>query len=464
MLVVGALAGLVSLGFAGRTTGELGPGRVEVSTGLAGTGRTVVQLPPLGQISAATHRTPLRLEARVVSLDVEAVQRSAALVDPVDRLSDDVADGLPALLRSLVIRVLVVAAVAGALVGVALPGRRWWFAPVGAGGAVVAIAGLLVLTWAPYDRAAFDEATFSGALEQAPSIIAAAERNLEDLDEVQGRIDALSGRIADLYATSAADLPGGAPGETALLHVSDLHLNPLGVELVIRLARDLRVDAVLDTGDLTTFGYPVEARLATLISRVPVPYLLVPGNHDSPEIRRQLAADDDITLLDGDVVEVGGVRILGIADPTFTAGTGIDAVEARAEKWAQAPTVAIRTRRLAPDVLAVHDPEQARDVGGEVPLVVAGHLHRTTWEERDGTLLLTVGSTGATGLGSFTVETDLAYEAQVLRFVDGDLVAVDHITVAGVRGEFTIQRRLAPAALDTTTRRDGTGDARLRVG
>jgi hypothetical protein len=53
---------------------------------------------------------------------------------------------------------------------------------------------------------------------------------------------------------------------------------------------------------------------------------------------------------------------------------------------------------------------------------------------------LTVGSTGATGLGSFTVEADSRYEAELLRFRQGRLVALDYISMDGVSGAFTIDR------------------------
>lgn len=95
---------------------------------------------------------------------------------------------------------------------------------------------------------------------------------------------------------------------------------------------------------------------------------------------------------------------------------------------------------------AVHDLRQAEQSTGSVPVVVAGHLHERTDEERDGTRLLTVGSTGATGLGSFTVETSEPYEAQVLRFRDGGLVAIDYLTVEGIGGDFTLERRLVVPA------------------
>jgi hypothetical protein len=93
-------------------------------------------------------------------------------------------------------------------------------------------------------------------------------------------------------------------------------------------------------------------------------------------------------------------------------------------------------------------------VAGWVPVVVAGHTHERSSSSEDGTTFLTVGSTGATGLGSFMVDTRAAYEAEVLRFDGSRLVAVDYVTLRGVSGEFTVERQVVdrPGAAG----RDGT--------
>src|SRR3546814_1798996 len=80
----------------------------------------------------------------------------------------------------------------------------------------------------------------------------------------------------------------------------------------------MQVDAVLDTGDVTTFGLPLESRFGSLLQASPVPYIVVPGNHDSPANRAPLPQMTGITVLAGDSVTVGGVRILGLADPPFS--------------------------------------------------------------------------------------------------------------------------------------------------
>jgi predicted phosphodiesterase len=453
--VAGAVAALVGLRWTGSTQADLGPGRVELSARW-GDGRTAIALPPLGRVTADTHDTPLTVAARVLTVDVEAAQRTIGEADPIAALQDDITEDLPAAFEGFLRHVLLFAAGTGAVAALLLPGRGLWYAVPGAAGGALAVAALLYATWGPYDLDAFEEPTFEGELTRAPGLIAAAERNLADLESVRSRVQTVSDRLAELYAASLDELPGGSPGETSILHVSDLHLNPLGAELVVDLAGDLGVDAILDTGDVTSFGFSIEARYGEILARAPVPYYVVPGNHDSDRNRTQLAAMEGINVLDGDVVEVGQVRILGVPDPTFTASNELSTEAANQRKLALADEVAELAEAESPNVLAVHDARQAAESGGLVPVVVAGHTHRREQVRADGTLLLTVGSTGATGLGAFTVDTGLAYEAQVLRF-DGDrLVAVDYLTVEGIGGSFTLERRLV-AEPDEDPRASGGG-------
>jgi Icc-related predicted phosphoesterase len=440
--VLGAAAGVASLFLAPATTADLGPGTVSLRARCCGGGDTELLLPPVGSISAATHRPSLTFVGRIEAVDVRGVQELTNQRRPDERLLEQVRADLPGLLRTFAIRTAVIAAVAGALAGVLLPGRRWWFAPLGAAGALVAVGALLDIAWRSYDPEAFAQPSFTGPVAEAPAVIEAASRYVEGFEDVRGRIDVIGAQIGELYATSITESLEPDPDETRLLHVSDIHLNPLGIELAADLADRFDVEAIIDTGDITSFGSPVEARVGDLLRDLPRPYVLVPGNHDSPANRRALAAIEGMDVLDGDTVDLGDLRVLGVADPTFTATNEIDDDQADAEIDAAAPEVAARVDEDRPDVLAVHTPRQAEEALGSVPLVIAGHLHERTRREAEGTLVLTVGSTGATGLGSFTVETDIPYEAEVLRFVDGDLIGIDYVTLSGTDGEFTIDRSL----------------------
>jgi hypothetical protein len=75
-------------------------------------------------------------------------------------------------------------------------------------------------------------------------------------------------------------------------------------------------------------------------------------------------------------------------------------------------------------------------------LILAGHTHKRSTTMRDGTRIMSIGSTGSTGLGSFTVETSRSYDAQVLRFIGGKLAAVDRVDLRGVGGAFRVEREL----------------------
>jgi predicted phosphodiesterase len=441
LVLVAAAAGLATLSMSSQASGRVGPGRVVVDAHLRPDGRTAVELPPLGRVTAATPGAPVALRARVDEVDVEALQRLLTADDPQARLTDEIRDDLPDLLRWMALRTLALAALPGALVVLVLPGRRWWHAAVGAVASPVAVALVGLVAWHAFDVDAFRQPTFEGALERAPGIVEAAQRHVDDLAGVRDRVRVLGTQLADLYAESGAvDLGGSDAAEVRLLHVSDIHSNPLGLELVQRLARSFDVDAVLDTGDITSFGFPLEARLGEMVADVPVPYLLVPGNHDSDANRAALAAEPNVQILDGTTTSVRGVRILGIADPTFTATNETSTAEAKRAKEAAAPAVRRAVRRTRPDVLAVHDRALAGRSFGVVPLIVSGHVHHRDRQERDGTLALTVGSTGAGGLGSFTIDTGNDYEAEVLRFRGHRLVGVDYVALKGVSGDFTIDR------------------------
>lgn len=445
VVAVGAVAALGTLRMAAPVRAGVGPGTVALGAATAFDGSTEVALPPLGRVVARTHAAPLRLDVRLDELDVERLQEVLSAPRAQETITDAVLEDLPALLRRFVIRSLISAVVAGGIAGALVPHRRLVHAALGAGGGLAAVGAALLWTWQGYDTDAFEEARFEGALERAPAILEAAQRSVGDLDRVSGLVQTLSGQVAGLYA--ATDL-GATTAETLILHVSDIHSNPLGAELVEQLADSFDVDAVLDTGDLTSYGSPIESRISGLIEDIDVPYLFVPGNHDSEENRAAFVASTGITVLDGDLARVGAVRILGIGDPTFTADNVVSTAVANQRKEDLSPGVLAVVRRDEPDLLAVHDMRQAAGVTGWVPVVVAGHTHARNSRTEGGTTFLNVGSTGATGLGSFLVETELPYEAEILRFDGSRLVAIDYVTLQGVSGNFTIEREVVPDPAD----------------
>jgi predicted phosphodiesterase len=441
-LLAGAVVAVALLGLVSPLAGDVGPGTVELRAAWSVDHRTDLRFPPLGRVSADTHEAPLGLSARVDRIDIDEVRRLADIERPGEALADQAQRDLRPLLLRFSIRAVLLAAVVGALTGAVLPRRSWRHVGLGAVGGAVSVGLLMGMAALTYDPRAFAQPRFEGPLAEAPRIVETVQGNIEDFDEVRSRIDVLGAQLGELYASSVDERLPSEAGEVRILHVSDIHLNPVGLEIAGELAERFDAHAVLDTGDLTSFGLPFESRIGELIEDMPVPYYVVPGNHDSPRNRQGLERFDNVRVLDGEVATIRDLRILGVADPSFTATNEVDEEEVMADLEAQQPEVRTLVRQAIPDVLAVHNRRQADLVLGEIPLVLAGHIHEHTVEDQEGTLVITAGSTGATGLGSFTVDTDLPYEASLLRFVDGELRIVDSISLRGTGGEFRLDRRI----------------------
>jgi Icc-related predicted phosphoesterase len=181
--------------------------------------------------------------------------------------------------------------------------------------------------------------------------------------------------------------------------------------------------------------------IGKLVRKIDVPYLFVPGNHDSPINRVTLGNEPNVTLLSRKMVNVKGVDILGWADPRFTAHVPTSADESSGLIEQSSKEIAAAVAENQPDVLAVHEEGMAADSIGSVPLVLTGHTHERSIEEIGGTVIMTVGSTGATGLGSFIVEGDRPYEAEIVYFRDGRAVAYDYVMLSGLGGDFQVERQ-----------------------
>ena len=441
VFTMGALAALLLLRFIPLPAQDLGPARVRTTARLGG-GNTAVLIPPLGQISAQTHDTPVTFGIELVQLDLPSLGVAVSTDEGRDLLQARIQRDLAGTLRRTGVLLVVAGTIIGALTGALMPYRKWKYILAAATGGFVAVSSLFGLALVTFDPEGWEEPKFTGTLARAPDMLEAVNRSLGSLDNLRDRFEVASQRISDLVTLLAEPLDDPAGGTRAILHVSDIHSNPLGVEVTRQLARQFDVSAVIDTGDLTSFGNPVEARIGELIDGFPVPYVFIPGNHDSTANRAELGRIEEVLLLDRETTTVGGLDVLGWADPTFTASNETSTEEGNAAREEEAALVADAVEELTPDVLAVHDERLAEDSYGEVPLVISGHTHERDLRIEDGSIQLVVGSTGATGLGSFTIEADLPYEAQVIYFRDGLPSAVDYVRFKSLGSEFDIQREV----------------------
>jgi Icc-related predicted phosphoesterase len=434
---------------------ELGPAHVSAK-GHFGAPRTVLVVPPLGTISAETHLAPLRFEFTLDQIDLPELGRSISRASARAALVERLESGLRGMATALVLRLVIGGAILGTIGAVLVRGRHPDVAIAGALGGAIFVGLSLGLSALTFDVDAFDEPRFSGTLERAPQVIEVVNR-VGSFSELSSRFSVAADRLSGLLTLVAE--PGVDPeaaGSVAFLHISDVHSNPLGVAVARQLAEEFEVDAVIDTGDLTSFGSPLESSIGDLIDEIPVSYYFVPGNHDSVFNRRQIAAVESIRMLNREVHQIEGLEILGWPDPTFTASNEVSTAEGNEVRGLEAERVAEAVRQLEPDLLAVHDVRLADQSFGLVPLVLAGHTHERSLDEENGTIVMTVGSTGATGLGSFIVDSDLDYEAEIVYLQAGRPVVVDYIRFEGLQGDYEIQRRtlerqeLTPIDVDTS--------------
>lgn len=469
-VVAFALAGaVVVLSLAGRVPARVGPFETTVAVRPSLAGETIVHLAPLGTIEMDTHDAPVRLDLRVEELGLDEAERIAEHPELVDRLGDDLADEVRRALVRLAIRCLVLALVGG-LLG-ALVARLHWKAALGglAAGALLTMS-VVGTTAATFDAEAVAEPRYTGLLTVAPRAVGDVEAIVERFGEYRAQLSDLVGNIVTLYL-AAEGLPTFEPedGMIRMLHVSDIHLNPQAFDLIGQMTEQFGIDAVLDTGDITDWGTGTERLIVDEIGDLEVPYAFVRGNHDSSAIERAVAAQPNTVVLDGDAEDVAGLRIWGIGDPRYTPdkeeGGDTEAERERIEGFApQASESLAAAEPPAVDLAMIHDPRGAAEMGGRVPLVLAGHTHKASREvvgDNDDTLVLTQGSTGGAGLRGLQGEEPEPLEASVLYFDEEThlLVAYDQVTVQGL-GEtgVTIERHVVPDVSDDDDGASEEGD------
>jgi predicted phosphodiesterase len=449
-ILIPALIGLggawIGMMVAGRQTVVMGPFHVQLEANF-GPGDTVIRLPPFGSLSADTHRAPLHVTATLEDVDIPQLTASVSsggitpLVEEAQRKALKTIE--PFALR------LFAVAMAGAIVTAVVVFRgRWRPVAVAALAALVLAGGSELTAYATFRPAAFAQPRFSGSLILAHQLLGPVEQatgRLQDFTEELSRIVAGAARV---YG-SISDFPGSSGGEIRVLHISDIHLSPLGMEFARELAHAFDVNFVVDTGDITSFGTPAENLILSSIPSFGVPYVFVRGNHDSMGLQAAIARLRNVRVLDGTATTIDGIEIYGRGDPAFTPNklAALDDRQVAEIVRGATPVVDAEVAALArpPDIVAVHDDRMTQGLAGLVPLVISGHFHVTRAYVVRGTEFLQVGSTGGAGANVFTQVGGIPMQAQILSFVPGSpprLIAYDDIQQSAETGSLTVTRHL----------------------
>ena len=473
------IAALVLLGLVGAFAGaaiapashaEVGPLSVDVNVRMSVRPGVAVDLPPVGAVRFDTHLSPVAVRASIRSVDLDAARQLVSSPTALTSLQQ----AAPDVLRSAALRALawsVGCAVVGSALLLGLATRGWRGLVAGAALALGTTTVLGVGTALTFNGDQLAQPRFTGLISSAPYVQRRTENLAQRLESYRSGLSDFVQSVTTLYALGDR-LPTFDPGAdedvVTVLHVSDIHLNPIGFDLVSRLVRQFKVDAVVDSGDLSTWGSTAEQSFGGRIGSLGVPYVFVRGNHDSSGLAASVARQSGAVVLDGNVRTVAGLRIAGVADPRYLPAEssddtpGRDAVAKSVERLAGVVQQYNDSSLGAPVQLAVvHDPTRLDALLGKVPLILGGHTHSRDVSVRDGTRVMIEGTTGGAGITSAGLQrlTDgkpLPLRATLLYLqrsgLDaGRLLAYDEVSVGGLGlTSVSIDRTVVPAQQDST--------------
>lgn len=416
----------------------LGPIELELSLGLQTRGETHLNIPPVGGAYAITHRGPLRLTVDVVGFDPEMFS-----VLDTEAFSSLLSSRGKAILFQYSFRVFVLSILGGAL-GAWLWQRKGSYLLLGMGVGLLVFLILLSTTVPSYAPDALAEPALTGILHDMPWLIDFVQDGASGIEAWMGNLGQMIDNLEKIVTTEEHLLPPLEEAHTTILHITDIHNNPLGVKFVENLVQTLNPSFIIDTGDLTDYGQMWELELTRDLFSLPVPYVFIPGNHDSPLVIEELRKKQDVYVLINDTLHIEGFEIWGIADPTS------QSFDPQAKTFTLEELQALKMAVFGEDamdidILAVHNPSHGQPWIGQVPLILAGHMHKKSFATQGATHSISPSSTGAAGLRGLEREQSPPYGANILYFNDEqELLGVDMMEFSTDTFGISIERILIP--------------------
>ena len=421
---------------------------INLQVKLGHSARTSVRLPPVGQLYAPTHWLPIRLNAELRGVDLNLLKTVAFSpnLDSPEMLEAIKQEALRILL--LFFLKVVALGVSGSVFllfigGIRQP-RQLFLGGVAAALVIVLLVGVL---YATYDISGFEHLEYEGMIEAAPWILGLAWDAVAQVEELGKRVQVLASNLySALQELENLGPLGLVQADVLVLHVSDIHNNPIAYSFAKQVVDSFPVDFVVDTGDLTDWGTALEMEITGRIEDLKVPYLFVTGNHDSPEVLRKLTSVKNAVLITHEEQVIQELRVAGTGDLVADTYLATPASPRELEAYARELNEVWGKIADKPDIFMVHNHLVAEALEpGLFPLVTYGHTHLWGLYERGATVYSNAGTTGAAGIRGFQGREPLPYSLSLLYFkrdADGKLrlEAVDGVHVTGLGTSFSLQR------------------------
>jgi predicted MPP superfamily phosphohydrolase len=420
---------------------------VSLAMRLSHDGYTILRVPPVGVVKAKTQNTPVNIYITLENIELDKLKIFLAEGSEQDKLISEAKGVLnKALVRFVVITLLL--GIAGGVFGQVVIQRRS-IKEFAAGGLVglIVVSVLLYGTYISFETKNFQNPEYEGMIKAAPWMINLVQDSFSTVNiwgkQLRGIANNLYGlfqRVESLQAIAPGD------GELKILHVSDIHNNPAAYEFIDQVVKTFGVDFIIDSGDMSDLGTPLENATLEKVRKLKVPYVFTPGNHETMSIIRDLKKIPNVILLEGAVKQVKGIKIAGIEDPSLQNNDYHVSNRQNLSKYSKELQDIIRSSRISPDIVVAHNPEIVSDFWGHIPVVLNGHDHRYQIKVRPNSILIDAGTSGASGIGAFKTTNEIPYSFVLLHFDRLDsgvrLKYTDTIRISNMQSGYSLERKV----------------------
>lgn len=442
------IGSLLVLNLIGNVNLTLEPVELGIKVSFGFPGSTSLVLPPIGSISAFTHPQPIKASVALNNVDLSSLQQ-IVLVSESDA-SDALVNYFRANIQKSVIRVILQLMIIGGFGGIlgvlflGNPSIKLVIQSFIIGLVVVGV--LLGSVYFTYDPQAFENPRYQGIIEAAPWMVGLIQESVVKVEELGEQIQLLLTNLYHVFnQIENLQTVGVQEVDLTILHVSDIHNHPVAYDFIKQIIASFPIDMVIDTGDLTDWGTPLEAEIVNQIEQLRLPYAFVSGNHDAPDVIDRLVQTDNVYIIDLEPQEILGLKIAGISDPSADSYSPQIAPLDQLGEIATFINDFYRDLVEVPDIFAVHNHRIANAIEpGIFPVVLTGHSHVQAITQVEDTVYINAGTTGASGIRGLQTRDLMPFSLAILYFQKNggqlELVAVDGIQVQGLTADFSLDR------------------------
>jgi predicted phosphodiesterase len=385
-----------------------------------------LELGPLGEITYPSKRGLLKLEIAPNSITPNQLSEFLKKTDYLSNYNINLKSKIEDSFKILIIKVLAFSSILSFILGLLFFRKiKYSFLAL----IINLFLNSLILSYSYYnfDKDKFYKPKFTGLMAITPSLVGEASDIYQNFDVYKKQLVRLVDNTTNLFLLAKQESTE-LNNSTKILHVSDLHLNPIAFDLIKKVKDEFKIDIIIDTGDISDHGSKFEEYYYKEISKLIIPYIYVRGNHDSSDTERALVKNKNlINLSSGLSVIINDILFAGVGDYRFTPDKSNNNI----------PPV-IDYKQLfnykGADFFITHDPLLGSDLDGIAKYILSGDTHKREIKKLKESYLLTQGSTGGGGLRPYSKDGKLNdLELSILYFDNKSkkVSAVDEISVSG---------------------------------